>query len=344
MTDVTILGAGIFGLSIAWACVQRGARVCVIDPAGPGAGASGGIVGALAPHVPENWNAKKAFQFDSLMMAPAFWDGVSEAGGGDPGYCRTGRLQPVADADALALARARSGTARDLWQGKATWDVVRAEAGDPWQPASPTGWLIRDTLSARLAPRAALGALVAALRARNAQVVGEAPLRGAVVWATGAAGLRGLSLDTGRPVGAGIKGQAALLGFETEPGAPQLFADGLHFVPQAGGVAIGSTTERDYADPTSTDAALNAVIDRARHAVPALSGAPVLERWAGLRPRAKSRAPVLGPYPGRAGHFVANGGFKIGFGMAPKVAEGMADLVLEGQDTIPPEFHISTCL
>ena len=35
-------------------------------------------------------------------------------------------------------------------------------------------------------------------------------------------------------------------------------------------------------------------------------------RWAGLRPRARSRAPMLGAWPGRPGHFIANGGFKIG--------------------------------
>ncbi|MFN3605983.1 MAG: FAD-dependent oxidoreductase, partial [Cypionkella sp.] len=44
--------------------------------------------------------------------------------------------------------------------------------------------------------------------------------------------------------------------------------------------------------------------------------------------------------PRRAGHFVANGGFKIGFGMAPKIAEVMVDLVLSGHDTIPAEFRI----
>ena len=72
MVDVTVRGAGAFGLSIAWACAQRGAKVRVIDPYGPGAGSSGGLVGALAPHVPENWNPKKAFQFDSLIMAERF--------------------------------------------------------------------------------------------------------------------------------------------------------------------------------------------------------------------------------------------------------------------------------
>ena len=59
MVDVTILGAGILGLSTAWACMARGARVKVIDPNGVAAGASGGILGALAPHTPENWNDKK---------------------------------------------------------------------------------------------------------------------------------------------------------------------------------------------------------------------------------------------------------------------------------------------
>src|SRR5690606_41267108 len=57
-----------------------------------------------------------------------------------------------------------------------------------------------------------------------------------------------------------------------------------------------------------------------------------------------SRAPVLGPWPGRAGQFVANGGFKIGFGMAPKVAEVMADLVLEGRDGVPDGFRVEDCL
>jgi glycine oxidase len=48
----------------------------------------------------------------------------------------------------------------------------------------------------------------------------------------------------------------------------------------------------------------------------------------------------LGAWPGRPGEFVANGGFKIGFGMAPKVATTMVDLVLEGRDTIPEGFRL----
>ena len=79
---------------------------------------------------------------------------------------------------------------------------------------------------------------------------------------------------------------------------------------------------------------------RATAAVPLLHGARVVERWAGLRPRARSRAPVLGPHPSRPGQFLANGGFKIGFGMAPRAGEVMADLLLEGrEEAVPRAFR-----
>ncbi|MBF9046021.1 FAD-dependent oxidoreductase [Rhodobacterales bacterium LSUCC0031] len=344
MAELRVFGAGIFGLSIAWEAARRGVRVEVVDPFGIGAGASGGIVGALAPHVPENWNPKKQVQFDSLVMAESFWAGVATAGGADPGYARSGRLQPIADEGGLALARARAATARDLWQGRYHWQVV-PEGEFPGLLASPTGWLIHDTLSARLHPRSACAALAAAIRAKGGRIMPEASARPMpALWATGAAGLAELSQEMGRPIGSGVKGQAALFATDLRH-APQLFADALHIVPQADGtVAVGSTSERDYADPSSTDAQLDPLIDSARRHCPMLANAPVIARWAGLRPRARSRAPMLGAHPTRAGDFIANGGFKIGFGMAPMIAQLMADLILEGRDAIPESFRVDASL
>ena len=339
MVDVTVRGAGVFGLSVAWCCAKRDARVRVVDPNGPGAGASGGLVGALAPHVPENWNDKKVFQFDSLIMAESFWAEVAEAGGRDPGYLRSGRLQPLADDHAVALARQRRDTARELWHGKAVWEVIQASDAGDWAPQSPSGLLIRDTLTARMHPRQACAALVAALEARGVEIVTEARDAGQVVWATGVHDLEAMSQAAGRMLGNGVKGQAALLRFDARD-KPQLFADALHIVPHGDGtVAIGSTSERDYDDPRAVDAQLEDVIARARMAFPVLQNAEVIERWAGVRPRARSRAPVLGPHPLREGAFIANGGFKIGFGMAPKVGEVMADLLLDGIDRIPNGFR-----
>lgn len=329
--DVTVMGAGVFGLSVAYACARRGAVVRVIDPAGVAAGSSGGLVGALAPHVPENWNEKKAFQFESLIMAQAFWAGVEGLTGADVGYARTGRLQPLADARAVTLAQARAATAAELWEGKATWTVV--EAGQTaWMPPSPTGLVVRDTLSALIHPRRATQALADAVIALGGFVETEGRAEGQVVWATGWTGVAEIG-------GTGVKGQAALLQYNAA-GQPQLFADALHIIPHGDGtVAIGSTSERVFDDPTATDAALGDILVRAVAAFPVLADAQVLERWAGVRPRSKSRAPVLGAHPTREGAYIANGGFKIGFGMAPKVGEVMADLIMEGRDTIPDDFR-----
>ncbi|MEP3633840.1 MAG: FAD-dependent oxidoreductase [Shimia thalassica] len=339
MVDVTVLGAGAFGLSVAWACLQRGAKVRVIDPYGVGAGSSGGVVGALAPHTPENWNDKKEFQFQSLIMAEAFWAEVEETGGVSSGYGRTGRLQPVLNDRGLELARARQETSGALWRGQAKWRVISEDDTGPWAPRTPTGFLIHDTLSARMHPRMACASLAAAIQEKGGEITKEAPHEGQVVWATGWQGLVSLSQDMGRMVGNGVKGQAALLRLD-RPDLPQLFADSVHVVPHVDGtVAIGSTSEREFENPTSNDAQIDAVLERAFAAVPALKNAEVIERWAGVRPRAKSRAPMLGRHPLREGAFIANGGFKIGFGMAPKVGAVMADLILDGVETIPDDFR-----
>ncbi len=336
--DVTVRGAGIFGLSIAWACARRGARVRVIDPFGAGAGSSGGLVGALSPHVPEAWNAKKQFQLESLLMAESWWQKVEAASGLAAGYARTGRLQPLADERALEAAVARSAGAVALWRGGAQWRVVPVK-GEGWEPVSPSGWLVEDTLSARVSPGMALAALAGAVQALGGEVLREGPEVGAVVHATGVAGLEALTAALGRKVGSGVKGQALALRFEARD-RPQLFVDGLHVVPHADGtVAVGSTSETVW-DCEGPDAQLEGLLERAVAALPILHGAKVQARWAGIRPRAASRAPVMGEWPDRAGHFVANGGFKIGFGMAPKVAEVMADLVLEGQDAVPAAFRL----
>ncbi|WP_374213594.1 NAD(P)/FAD-dependent oxidoreductase [Jannaschia sp. LMIT008] len=327
MPDVTVRGAGVAGLSVAYACACRGMRVAVVDPHGVAAGASGGIVGALAPHAPERWTETKAFQRDALLIASDWWAAVAQVGGGDPGYARTGRLQPIPDEAAMARAVERAEAAHGLWQGAATWAVVDAPGG--WSPATPK--VVHDTLSARLHPRRACRALADAVRALDGTVEPDAPDGGQVVHATGWAGLD--ATGSGTP----IKGQAATLRLDRRD-LPQLYVDGLHVVPHADGtVGVGSTSERSFGHP-GTDALLDDVVARARAAVPDLAHAPVVERWAGLRPRARTRSPMVGRWPGRDRHWIANGGFKIGFAVAPLAAERLADAIAGGPLALPDAF------
>lgn len=340
--DVTIRGAGIVGLSCAWEFLKRGAAVRVIDPGGVAAGASGGIVGALAPHTPDRWNSKKAFQFKSLLSMQAYWDDIEDIGGKSSGYARMGRVQTLLDDRAISMAHERSLDAAQNWGDAAKWGVTDAIYG--WQLASPTGMFVHDTLSARLHPAQACRALAAALEARGAEIADAGPNQGAVVWATGVAGLTELSVATDQPVGNGVKGQAALFLLDRRS-APQLYVDGMHIVPHSDGTtAIGSTSERDYGNATTTDDQLDALIDRARFFCVDLRDAKVIQRWAALRPRARSRAPLIDRWPDRPTEFIANGGFKIGFGMAPEMARHMANLVLDNSHTAPEAFRLAASL
>lgn len=342
MVDVTVMGAGIFGLSVAYAAAARGAKVRVIEDKHVGAGSSGGLVGALAPHTPERWDAKNEFQYQSLVMAEAHWHTVDQMSGVLSGYGRIGRLHPIPTERVLGLSHERTEYAREVWHGKAEWCVVERTAYGAWAPESPTGYLVHDTLSARMQPRGAAASLAGAIVALGGEIViGDAPVAGKVVWATGYRGLLDLSEEFGVEIGNGVKGQSALLRYDAGD-VPQLFSDGIYVVPHKNGtVAVGSTSERYFDDPRTVDDLLDGVLERALAAFPVLQGAEVLDRWAGVRPRGKKLAPMLGTYPGRDGHFIANGGFKIGFGMAPKVGEVMADLVLDGNATgIPNDFTV----
>lgn len=339
MRDVTVMGGGVFGLAVAVACARRGARVTLHEARRIGAGASGGVVGALAPHVPEAWTPIKALQLEALTMAPPWWAAVAGAGGVDPGYARTGRVQPLADAAAASRAEGRADGAAALWGDAGRWAVIDGAAAPGLRVASPAGRVVHDTLSARLHPRRACAALAAALRALGGRIeegVATPPPgtegRGPVVWATGWEGLSQAGL------GGPVKGQAMILEHDAA-GAPIVCDAGLFIVPHADGtVAVGSTSERTFDDPAATDGLLEDVHARAVALCPDLAGARVRARWAGLRPRAASRQPVLGRWPGVAERYIANGGFKIGFALAPLAAERMADLVLEGHADIPGAF------
>ncbi len=340
--DLTVRGAGIFGLAVGWEAACRGAAVKVIDPAGVGAGASGGVVGALAPHTPERWNATKSFQVNCLLAARTYWPEVERVSGMPTGFRQSGRLQPLETENALRLAHERADVADANWQGAATWKILHNAAS--WAPVSPIGAWVHDSLSAQIDPPLALRALAAAIKAKGGAFTHEGPDEGVVVHATGWAGLKELSADLGREIGGGVKGQAVVL--DADLGAiPQMFADSLHIVSHGPGrVAVGSTSERAFDAPTTTDAQLEGIVERARRAVPILAKAAVVERWAGVRPRARTRAPLVGPWPGRDGHIVANGGFKIGYAVAPGLAPLIVDLALSGQADIPERFRLDAAL
>lgn len=354
--EVLVVGAGIFGLSCALACAERGMAVTVLERFAPGAGASGGVVGALSPFLPAPWNPKKQAQLDALVAGEAYWGRIAEISGHEPGYARVGRLIPLATAEARERAAEMARGAAEVWPEPFTWELVAPADLPGWiaRDAAPFG-AVRETLSARLTPRAALAAQVGALSALGGrlqvgtEVVGladggvrtaEGMVRAeAIVLATGSGGADLTEGVIGRKVaGRHVKGQAALIACD-QPRMPLIFSDGLYVVAHGdGSVAVGSTSESSWASPDETDGELEDLIARARMLCPDLARAPVALRWAGLRPRAPRPDPLIGPLPGAPGVFVADGGYKIGFGMAPAVGEAIAGMIAGEPSTLPASF------
>ena len=333
---IHVAGAGIFGLAVAWELTRRGARVRVHERDRVGAGPSGGQVGALAPHAPDGWNPKKAMQLDSLLAAPGFWAEIEDLSGLPSGYGRTGRLQPVPDQATADRLADRIDGARRNWPAGMGMVLTRDPDADI-VPHSPSGIWLMDRMTARIHPRAALAALAAAITARGGEIVTGRPAPAdapQMIWATGTQGLLDLNDALDRRIGQGVKGQSASLA-HAAPDSPQVFDNGMYVTPHFDGtVAVGSTSENVF-DHDRVDHQIDDLLLRARLLCPVLADAPVLERWAGIRPRARSRAPVLAPWPDRPGHLIVNGGFKIGFGMAPVIARMAADVVLDGRTDLP---------
>ncbi|MEM1161849.1 MAG: FAD-dependent oxidoreductase [Pseudomonadota bacterium] len=339
--DVLIVGAGIFGLSAAFAAHRAGLTVQVFDDPGSQGAASPGLVGALTPHAPSRWRPMMAFQFNALLALARRADLLKDLTGQDIGYARLGRLTPLPNAKARERAERDIAAAPDVWGGNASMtitDHVPAEASCWLAPAAAEAGLVHDDLSARVDPRDYLAALkralpVGTLRYEKVLELTASGVRTALADHSGAAvilaaGWQGWGLAPKHLCGSGVKGQAALLRVDhTNP--PLIYDNGLYVIPhRVGTVAVGSTSQKTFEGPDATDDQLEGLIARAQSVCPALVGAPVIDRWAGVRPKPPGREPIIGPVPG-TNVWMATGGFKIGFGIAHLAGDVLIDMITE---------------
>jgi len=359
--DLLIIGGGIMGLWVAVHAERRGIEALLVDAGQLGGGASGGLLGALMPHMPDRWSEKKQFQFDALVSLEAEIAAIEVATGLSAGYRRSGRLIPLPKPHLRKIASGHSADAEAHWKAgerRFHWHVLDRPPGDGWiDAAAGESGFVHDTLAARVAPRSLVAALAAFLRKarhvrvrENMDILDLDPVRGTASTGAGtiafgrcilAAGYRSFPLlekltpGLQKPLGQAVKGQAALLAADIDPGLPTIFRDGLYVVAHEGGhVAVGSTSENSFADPFSTDEQLEVLIEAARDMVPALRDAPVIERWAGLRPKAVDRDPMVGAHPANRNLIALTGGFKVSFGLAHRLAEAAICIASD----VPTEF------
>jgi glycine oxidase len=111
--------------------------------------------------------------------------------------------------------------------------------------------------------------------------------------------------------------------------------------PQAGTALIGATEEDAGFDTHTSQADLDRLRQHAASVLPALgdpTAAPQVEAWAGLRPAAADRLPLIGRLPNSGHQWMAAGHFRNGILLAPATAVALADLLEDktpGVDLLP---------
>jgi glycine/D-amino acid oxidase-like deaminating enzyme len=365
--ELLVVGGGVMGLWAALTAERLGIETLLIDEGALARGASGGLLGALMPHMPDKWNDKKQLQFDALLSLEDEVAAIEAETGLSAGYRRSGRIIPLPKPHLRKIAARHELEAEVNWrvgERRFAWKVLDATpAGEGWPVTEVCGsGLVHDTFAARVSPRGLTGMLVSRLRtARHVRIAegkglaslsgttarladGETISFGHCILAAGHAAfplLQSLGAPLAQPLGQPVKGQAALLKGDIDPDLPLLYLDGLYIVPHEGGyAAIGSTSEDRFDAPFATDEQLEGVIARARDLAPALRSADVVERWAGLRPKAIDRDPMVGPHPDNPRVIALTGGFKVSFGIAHRLAAEALGVVAGRAMALPTGFHL----
>ncbi len=364
--SLLIIGGGIMGL---WAAVKAdrlGIDTLLVDAGKIGSGASGGLLGALMSHMPDRWSDKKQFQFDALLSLEAEIAAVEAETGLSAGYRRCGRIIPLPKPHLRTIAERHQSDALSNWSRNGhqfQWHVLDASPVNGWVDATAgDAGFVYDTFAAKVSPRAFVATLEGYLRrTRHVRLIENCGVtaldpNGTATLANGesirfghamvSAGhdsfpLLGdaFKLSSDGRLGQPVKGQAALLQANVDPSMPVVFLNGLYVVPHEDGtVAIGSTSEEEFNDAFTTDERLETLIAQARQIVPSLEYAEVIERWAGLRPKAVGRDPMVGAHPNHPRVIAHTGGFKVSFGLAHRLADAALDAVLGKPMQVPTSF------
>ena len=336
--DISIIGAGLVGLSVAWRLSQRGARVVVHEAGAAGGGASHVAAGMLAPvaeaEVGEAGRRLLDMSVRSLELWPAFAAELLEATGVDVGL-RFGSLLVARDADgAEALERELAfRTARGL-----AVERLLPSAARRLEPAlAPTLRLALDIPGdASVDPRAVTRALAIACRDGGVEIrEGERvedprALPARVVVAAGAWSAQIADVPV-RPV----KGQLLRLRDPRGPGLVErvLSFEGGYLVPRADGTyVLGATMEEQGFDTTVTAGGIYELLRDAHEVVPGISELVVEETLAGLRPMTPDNVPLIEE---RDGLVLATGHGRNGVLLAPLTGALVAEMLEGVRGTIP---------
>jgi glycine/D-amino acid oxidase-like deaminating enzyme len=337
--DVVIIGDGVIGLSTALELGLARLRTPVVGARRDGS-ASGAAAGLLAPSIGRLEPAVRAVFEASLARYPEFcrrlahFDSgvellegllqVSAAPQADPPPGST-RLDSAGVSDmepSLVAPRGGLFHPRD-----AAIDNVRLmTALERAVDRQPSVTVTRDDAAAQLAFDAS--------RARITTRSGRDLTAHTVVLAAGAWSAQLPGLPRALPV-VPLKGQ--MLALRDRTLRHPVAGDDIYLVPRGEEIVAGATVERAGFDTSVDSNAIDALHAAAARLCPPLAQAPVVRRWAGIRPGTPDLLPILGHDPDVPALIYACGHSKNGILLAPETAVIVTRLV----QNLPVELDLS---
>jgi glycine oxidase len=358
--SLTVIGAGVIGLSCAWRAAEAGVAVTVLDPA-PASGASWVAGGMLAP-VTEAWPGEEEL-LELGAAAVQRWPTFAaelEAAAGQPAGLRTDGTVVAAtgsgdraELDSLAGFLARLGREVERLSGRELRRLEPALGPDVRGGLSVPGDLAVDNRVLLAALRAAAGRAGVTVVERAARAVLDDGARITGVRTDGgdveaetvlvAAGAHSAALHPAldglvRPV----KGEILRIAHRTGAFPPprrtvRALVDGrpVYAVPRDdGGLVIGATQAELGFDTEVTVGGVRDLLRDAERVLPGIAEYALVETAAGLRPGSPDNLPLIGAL-GPDGLLVATGHHRNGMLLAPVTADAVLAL-LRGEPVPDP--------
>jgi glycine/D-amino acid oxidase-like deaminating enzyme len=316
--DVLIVGAGVVGAACALALSREGARVLVIDADFVGGGSTAAAMGHLV--VMDDSEAELQLSAYSRRL----WAELSEELPPDCEDERRGTLWVASapeEMDAVHEKReryVRHGIAAEVVDERALAEM------EPHLRRGLAGALhVPDDCV--LYPPAAARYLAARARELGAEVRERCM----------AASVDGRTVRVSERAGAEYLVSAGAVVNAAGIDAPRL-TPGLQIIPRKGQLLIGSSRELVGRDPEVNRELLASMLRRAIEFMPVLEHCNATRAWTGFRPATPDALPLIGPWEGAEGVWIAAGHEGLGITMAPGTGALIADGIMGRTPAIDP--------
>ena len=359
--DVIVVGGGIAGCLTAYLLACRGVSVTVLEAEAVGSHASGFAFGGLGPlegsGIPDPLLDFSVWCFNRHVTIA---EELREATGIDTQFQVRDRLNLAFTPEEAARLQA------DLeWQQKV--DGFKVE----WLEAADAVRVEPRTNPACLGAVYCQGTGAVEAYRYNLAVAQAAEKYGATIVQRRVTGLlgdegkcRGVKLETGEMATGAVvlaggpwtgemsawcgvnipvrplKGQIIRLQLPNNPGIDPMVASlnyrGSYAASKPDGLIWAGTTEEEAGfDTEITNAGRDKVMDDLLQMAPSLAEAELVQQTACLRPLSADGMPIVGSVPGWGNLYLATGGGRKGILWSTGMAQGLADLILEGRSDVP---------